>query len=130
MFNNRGQSLVLFVIMLPILILILVLVIDIGRVILLKQELENISNIAIEYGLDNLEQEDLVTELNELINLNNDEIDSIDIYLKDDKLYLELTDSVDGIISQFVGISIFDVNVSYVGYIENENKRIERVVGD
>ena len=54
MLNNRGQSLVLFVITLPVLLIVLVIVIDIGRVISLKQELNNISELVLDYGLDYL----------------------------------------------------------------------------
>ena len=52
MLNNKGQSLVLFIIILPILIFILILVIDVGKIIVLKQELNNISEFVLDYGLD------------------------------------------------------------------------------
>ena len=54
MLNNRGQSLVLFVITLPVLLIVLVIVIDVGRVISLKQELNSISELVLDYGLDYL----------------------------------------------------------------------------
>ena len=52
MLNNKGQSLILFIIVLPILLFILILVIDVGKVIVLNQELNNISEIVLDYGLD------------------------------------------------------------------------------
>ena len=88
MLNNKGQSLVLFIVVLPILLLILVLVIDIGRIIVLKQELDNINKITLDYGLDNLEIENLNDKMVEIIKLNNKKIDDININLVDDKLYI------------------------------------------
>ena len=129
MLNNKGQSLILFVIMLPVLLLIFVLVIDIGKVIILKQELDNISNIVLDYGLDNIDKINLDDELVSLVKLNNDEIDEIDIYMKDSKIYVKLNENVQGIFSQFIDISIFNVKSSYVGYIEDNDKRIERISG-
>ena len=41
--NNKGQSLVMFVLILPLLLFIMVLVIDIGNIILSKQELDDIN---------------------------------------------------------------------------------------
>ena len=127
MLNNKGQSLVLFVIVLPILLLILVLVIDIGRVIVLKQELSNISEIVLDYGLDKIDDNELEMELNNLVKLNKQDIDRIDISIEDERIYLKLEDKSEGIFSGLVDISIFNVKTSYVGYIESEEKRIERL---
>ena len=127
MLNNKGQSLVLFVVVLPILMLVLILVIDIGKIIVLKQELNNISEIVLDYGLDNLDKEELVSELKELVQMNKRDIDKINVSIEDDKIMIELTDKSEGIFSGFVDIGIFDVSTSYVGYIENEIKRIERL---
>ena len=147
MFNNKGQSLVLFVIILPILLIILILVIDIGRVILLKNELDSINKIVLDYGLvemedlDNILVNDDSVDIYQLVNdiedriknviiLNKDDIDTINIDLKDNKIYIYLEDSINGIFSKLIDISIFDVKSSYVGYIDNDKKRIERVSGD
>lgn len=129
MLNNRGQSLILFVIALPVTLLIAILVIDVGRVIVRKQELSNISNIVLDYGLDNLEQDDIYNELLELVKLNDSEIDEINIFIEDNKIKLELKDSVNGVFSYIENTSIFNVKSSYVCYLENGNKRIEKVSG-
>ena len=127
MLNNKGQSLVLFVIMLPILVFILILVIDIGKIILLKQELSNISEIVLDYGIDKIDDEDIETKLEDLIRLNKNDIDNINLYIEDDKLYIKLEDRCEGMFSGFIDISIFNIKTGYVGYIENEEKRIERL---
>ena len=129
MLNNKGQSLVLFVVIIPILIFILILVIDIGKAINLKQELNNINKIVLDYGLDNLEQDNLEQEMTELVKLNNNEIDKIDIYIKDDKLYLNIGCDMDLMFISIADISLFEITSSYVGYIQDDNKRIEKVSG-
>lgn len=130
MLNNKGQSLILFVIVLPVLLLIAIFVIDMGRVIVKEQELNNISNIVLDYGLDNLDKVDISNELQELVKLNNSEIDEVNVFIEDNKIKLKLKDNVDGIFSNLINISIFNVKSSYVGYFENENKKIEKLVGD
>ena len=138
MLNNRGQSLILFVIVLPVLLLILVLVIDIGRVISLKQELNNISEIVLDYGIDYLNNEmdnnidsisSIENKLIEIIELNKDDIDEIDVRIDNNKINILLSDSVDGIFSSILDIDMFDIKSSYVGYMDNNKKRIERVNG-
>ena len=127
MLNNKGQSLVLFIVVLPILLLILVLVIDIGRIIVLKQELDNINKITLDYGLDNLEIDNLNDKMVEIIKLNNNEIDDININLENNKLYIELNIDMGGMLSELVDITIFDIKSSYVGYVEDNKKIIERI---
>ena len=127
MLNNKGQSLVLFVIMLPILMCILILVIDIGKIILLKQELFNISEMVLDYGLDNIDKMEIDNELKHLIKLNKDDIDKINLYIENGKIYIKLEERCNGLFSSFIDISIFNVKTDYVGYIENEEKRIERL---
>ena len=129
MLNNKGQSLVLFVVVLPILLLVLVLVIDIGRAICLKQELNNVNKLVLDYGLDNLDNENIVNELTKLVNLNNDEVDEIDIQIDNNKLYIKLNSDFDMMLSGLIDISIFDINSYYVGYMEDNEKRIEKVNG-
>ena len=138
MLNNRGQSLILFVIVLPVLLLILVLVIDIGKVISLKQELNNISEIVLDYGIDYLNNDmddnidsisSIENKLIEIIELNKDDIDEIDVRIDNNKINILLSDSVDGIFSSILDIDMFDIKSSYVGYMDNNKKRIERVNG-
>ena len=127
--NNRGQTLALFVILLPVLLLLLVLIIDIGKVIVEKLELNNINQIVLEYGLDNVEKENIYDEMLELVRLNKNDVDVIDINITSDKISLTLIDSVDFMFKKIVDINRFKIKSSYVGYIQDGEKRIERVGG-
>ena len=51
--NNKGQSLVLFIVIIPIILLVFVLVYDIGTAIYEKNRLSNTSYMVIDYALDN-----------------------------------------------------------------------------
>ena len=68
--NNKGQTLVLFVLILPIIIFIMLLVIDVSNMFITKQELNNINKIVLNYGLDIIEEENIDSKLEELINKN------------------------------------------------------------
>ena len=82
--NNRGQVLVIFVILLPIFLMILALVIDLGLLSIEKRKLSNNTYDAVEYFLESNDK-DKTTKLLEN-NLNNVEISVND---KDD--YVEIT---------------------------------------
>jgi len=122
--NNRGQSLVLFVLLIPLVLMILYAVYEIGRMTLLKHELDNINTIALDYGIDKINDENIDIEIKELIEKNKNDIDEIDIKILDDKMYITLEDSLSKKTSLFK--NVFIVKSSYVGYMDNDKKKIER----
>lgn len=130
MLNNKGQSLILFIMVLPILLLILIISIDVGRIIARRQELDNINKIALNYGLDKQNDPEIQKIIIDTIKLNDNTIDKIEVLIDDDKIYIKLNDNLNGLLSKIINISKFEIESSYCGYIDNNKKRIERVEGD
>lgn len=123
--NNKGQSLVMFILIVPILLLIMILVIDVGNVIMNKQELDNVNYLTIEYGLDHLEETDLENKLANMIVANNLKLNEINVNVENNRINIVLKKTVKGIIAK--KFKIFDIESKYVGYIEDEKEMIERV---
>ncbi len=121
--NNKGQSLVTFVLILPILLLIVLMVYEIGMMSLLKNEMNSINYIAIDYGIDKLDEDNVQEQIKELILKNNEKIENVVINIEDNKLYITLSSRYNAKLSLLRDSKIFRVKSSYVGYIEN-NKRI------
>ena len=57
--NNKGQTLVLFVLILPIIIFIMLLVLDVFNMFITIQELNNKNKIVLNYGLDIIDKENI-----------------------------------------------------------------------
>lgn len=123
--NNKGQSLVMFVLLIPILLLIMILVIDIGNVLMEKQELDNVNYMTIEYGLDNLEDIGLENKLINMIAINDNSLSEISVLVKDGKINIVTKKNVNGIIAK--KLNVFNLESNYVGYIKDGKKVIERV---
>ena len=118
--NNKGQSLVLFILLIPLVLLILFMIYDIANMVQLKIELDNINYLAVDYGIDKMNDDDIYVKLNKLIIKNKPDIDSIAINIAEDKLNIVLEDKLDKMfISKF-----FSVKSSYTGYIEDDKKKI------
>ena len=124
--NSKGQSLISFVLIIPIILMILFMVYDIGNMVLLREKLDNINYITIDYGLDKLEDNDLANKINEMIKKNKDDIDIINISISDGKINIILEDRLDNKLSLINKFKIFNVKSSYIGYIENDKKIIRR----
>lgn len=124
MLNNRGQSLVMFILLLPIMIMIMLMVIDIGKMILLRNELDNINYLVIDYGLDNLDNDDIINKLNDIVYKNKSSIYKVSVKVEDKKINVILEDGVN--LTLLKNINIFRVKSSYIGYFDLDKKIIER----
>ena len=103
--NNKGQSLAMFVVIIPIFALLLTLIYDVSSAIYEKNRLSNTSQMVIDYGLDNI---DNVNE-NDLINLtikNMDDLELISVDIKNNYIEVILEKKVTGIIGNMFGFDL------------------------
>lgn len=123
--NNKGQTLVMFVILLPILLFVLTLVYDVGNAIYEKDRLSNTNYMVVEYAICNsLVSED---ELVELINKNDEDISDITIMMIDNSVTIALTKDIKGIFGKMFGFNLTSVKSEYKGNIIQGEKKIERI---
>jgi hypothetical protein len=125
--NNKGQSLVMFILIIPILMLILAMVVDIGNLVDTKMSLNNINKLVISCGLDNMDSNDLEEKLVELIKVNNSDIENIELDIQDNKIYIILSYYYESFFGKIVGSKGYEVISKYEGYIEDNQKVIKKV---
>mgnify|MGYP003571262240 CR=1 FL=1 len=123
--NNRGQSLILFVLLVPVILLIMLMVYDIGAMVLLKNELDDINYLALDYGIDHLDDDNIDSELKELIIKNKKDI-NININIDNEKIYIVLSDKISNKLSLINKLDTFLIKSSYVGYMEDGKKVIKK----
>lgn len=124
--NNKGQSLVLFVILFPIFILVMAMVYDIGNFYYEKERLDNVNYMTIEYGLDeieNINESDLI----DLIVRNTSNLSDISVLIDDDVITIRLGINAKGIFSTILNFDSINISSEYKGSIINDEKIIERV---
>ena len=80
MLNNKGQVLVIFVILLPIFLIILTGIVDIALLNIEKKKLDNNTHDAVEFYLDNYDDSNVENDTKELLNKN---LKNIDINITD-----------------------------------------------
>ena len=122
--NNKGQTLVLFVLMLPIIIFIMLLGIDVSNMVITKQELNNINKMVLNYGLDIIEEENIENKLEDMIN-KNISTNEHTIKIDDGTIEIDLKKEIKGIITKK---KIYEVKSVYKGYIKEDEKVISRVI--
>ena len=122
--NNKGQSLVLFVVIMPIILLMFVLVYDIGNAMYEKNKLSNVSYMVIDYALDNMDKVD-ENDLIDLIDKNTNNLSSVSVLIDNGKVNITLTKK--GTFGKVFNFDLIEAKSEYTGYMDNGNKRIEKV---
>ena len=125
--NNKGQSLVMFVLVIPIFLLILTLVYDVGNAIYKKDRLSNTNYLTIEYGLNNI---DTVTEndLKNLIEQNTSNLKYIYVTIEENQIEIKMEKDAKSIIGKMFNFNLVKIISHYKGKIINNQKEIERIV--
>ena len=125
--NNKGQSLVMFVLIIPIFLLILTLVYDVGNAIYEKDRLSNTNYLTIEYGLNNI---DTVTEndLKNLIEQNTSNLKYIYLTIEENQIEIKMEKDAKSIIGKMFNFNLVKIISHYKGKIINNQKEIERIV--
>lgn len=137
--NNKGQSLILFIIFLPILLGIMALVVDVGNALSKKSEQDNVIEYILNYGLETGEvffkNNDEYYYNEELVNWKDDlkilldynlENSNNEIVLNEKEIIIKSKSYVEGIFSNILNIKGFKIESEYKGYIENDKKIIQK----
>jgi len=117
--NNKGQTLVMFVIVLPIILIILTLVVDMGLLYIEKRNISNNTKDAVEYYLDNLDDINIEPKINNLLNEN---IDDIKINIDNNTDYIEINVKKEYKSLYSVISNDQEISITYIG--KKDNKEI------
>lgn len=121
--NNKGQTLVIFILLLPVLLLLFVITVDLGLFLVKINNVKNNIVEAIDYGLS-VDYNEKDVEMYNLIKSNIGNEDDISITVND-----KITVTIKGEYkSLFNGLlkNTFKYKYTYQGYIENNNKIIKK----
>lgn len=125
--NNKGQSLVLFILIIPILIGIMALVIDCGKVLYTKSKQENTIELILEYTKEDLKNNTLEEEkVKKLIDKNLENNKNI-ITIEKEKVSILTKEEVEGIFSKILGFKEFKVETKIISYLDNNKVKIEKI---
>lgn len=121
--NNKGQALVVFIIMIPIFFMLLGVVIDISYASYEKRKIENnikyIARTSFDKRLDEKKIEDLI-----LTNL--DDVKEYKVYYDNNSLNIYIKTKVNGVFSNLFNNPIKNIEVNYKAYFDGDNVIVER----
>ena len=104
--NNKGQSLVLFIIIIPLIIIMFVFVVDVSRLYYEKNRLDNINVLVLKKYSDKND-----SEIERIIRKNDSDITNIEINHENNSL--TLTKNIDVIFIGVLNKNKYEINSTY-----------------
>jgi hypothetical protein len=122
--NKKGQSSIVFIILIPIIFIILAFIYDNALIIIENNRYKAMTNSIIKDVLTN-SYYDKAEEVKNLYEENNYETDQLDARYEDDILYVYNVHSYNSFFGYILGIKSYRTEISVYGYKENDDIIIE-----
>lgn len=114
--NKHGQTLALFVILIPILLLLVAFVVDMGVVINSKVKTKEVAKTIIRENFDNFNEE----KVKEVFNKNKISTQNLEIIRSDNKINIKNKCEVESIFGAIIGLKSYSIKIDITGIKENE----------
>lgn len=123
--DRKGQVLVGFLLLLPLLLILFVFVIDIGFMKVEERKLENTVKEAITYGLkQESPEEEVQQQVETMIRKNIDNIEFLDTVVTNGNIQVHLSTRQKNVFGIILNQRMYKIEKRYQGYLENEAIKI------
>ena len=126
--NEKGQTLVSFALILPILVMLFALVIDTGTIYLEQKELRDGVLTGLKYGVKH-HPNDLKEQMRALIRENVEGISILNIYIEENQIKVQAKKPKKQNFMQFIIQDNPDIEVIYTAYLDNNKWKIVKERG-
>ncbi len=121
--DSKGQTLIIFVLILPILLLLFALIWEVGNLSFTINKYEIEIEDTIKYGLNHLDDENLEEVLTNLLKANLD--GKISVEINNQAIKVNVKQKYDAMFNNLLNHK-FDIDLTYNGYIENKKLIIQK----
>lgn len=122
--NKKGQTLILFVILLPIFLLLMAFVVDTGIVLKENTKCKSMMKTVLKTTYENRFDTHYQEQVEKIMKKNTIPIENLKIKVDQDIIYLENEYEKKSIFGSIIGIKEYKIKVSIKGKIENETLKI------
>ena len=118
MMNNKGQTLIIFIVFIPLFLLLAAFVIDIGYLFEAQSNLEGVSKTIVNEALTKNLNED---QIEELFKKNDIDVKNLKVNKTDNEVSISITDYKPSIFGSIIGIKEYKIKANIRGeYINNK----------
>lgn len=125
--NNKGQALVLFILILPLLLIVLGMVVDLGMIGISKKKVDTVVQNILFHSFENREEktdEDLMSEMDRLITINLGAVNrKIEI---GEHIYITVEKKMEPLFPSLLKQKYLNYKVTYEALLDNDKIQIVR----
>lgn len=115
--NNKGQTLVVFIIFIPVIILLMAFIVDTSLMYIAKSKLNDLSKTIIKEIYD---IEDKNSKVEELLKVNEINYNNYDVEINDNKVILSIEEEIDSVFGSMIGNESYTIKSEVTGYKDND----------
>lgn len=122
--NNKGQTLIMFILLIPLILVIMALVIDTSFVYKEKIKFQSVTKTIMKTTYENKDTTDFNDKTINLYKKNGIDTNNIVIKVNSDSIVIKNQTKVKSIFGNIIGIKNYKVKFSYKIYKENESIKV------
>lgn len=107
--NNKGQTLILFVLLLPLLLLLMAFVIDTGMILKEKTKLDSTLRTVLKTTYKEKEEENYEERLTKLLEENEIPCNNMELERKENKIRLQIAYEKESIFGKIIGLNTYKI---------------------
>ena len=115
--NKKGQTLVVFILLIPLFLLVAAFIVDKGYMVYKNIEMKNVTKDIIRIHLNKKELKD--EEIIDIYKKNDIPTTKLNINIKEDKITISNTYYVDSIFGKIVNLSNYEVSCKVTGFLKD-----------
>lgn len=124
--NRRGQTLILFVLLLPILLLLMAFTIDTGVVLKEHIRLNSTTKSILKTTFSRHLEEDIERKITDLMEKNSIPIENLKVIKTSESVGIQNEYEIESIFGKIVGIKEYKIKLSLKAKLENGRVKIEK----
>ena len=122
--NNSGQTLIMFVILVPVIILLMALVIDISYLYRENAKLESTTKNIIKNLYDNKDSINVNEMVIQLYQKNEIDIKKLKVNIENENFKISNEYKIDSIFGKIIGLKKYEVKISMRGYLKDSKLKV------
>lgn len=122
--NNKGQTIIMFILLIPLILVIMALVIDTSFVYKEKIKFQSVTKTIMKTTYENKDTTDFNDKTINLYKKNGIDTNNIVIKVNSDSIVIKNQTKVKSIFGNIIGIKNYKVKFSYKIYKENESIKV------
>lgn len=124
--NKKGQTLISFVMLIPLLLIFIAFIIDTSYCYKEKNRLDNVTETILKNNYENKNNNTIVADIKNLYKKNNISSKNVEVIIKDNRMQIKNEYEIDSIFGKMIGIKSYKIKTDINSYKDGNKLVLEK----